>query len=119
MKPEPALMPLTPLLRCTDLDQTRSFYDTVLGFRVAETAGNTITVEKDGARLLFTDRLLWPGTPALTGTLYITVPDVERFYAQVKDKVAISWPLQHMPYGSYEFGMTDCNGYLLAFQAQR
>lgn len=46
------------------------------------------------------------------------MPDVERYYAQVKDTVAISWPLQHMSYGSHEFGMTDCNGYCLAFRQQ-
>jgi len=46
------------------------------------------------------------------------VADAAACYAAVKDKASIAWPLQHMPYGSTEFGVVDCNGYHLAFRQQ-
>jgi uncharacterized glyoxalase superfamily protein PhnB len=56
--------------------------------------------------------------PRFSGTIYFTVPDADSYFATVKDKVAIAWPVQNMPYGSREFGVKDCNGYHLAFQQQ-
>ncbi|AGW93965.1 hypothetical protein N234_28435 [Ralstonia pickettii DTP0602] len=41
-------MPLPLLLRCSDLKQTREFYESVLAFSVSESAEHTITVEKHG-----------------------------------------------------------------------
>jgi hypothetical protein len=42
--------------------------------------------------------------------------DAAANYAAVTDKASIAWPLPHMPYGSSEFGVVDCNGYHLAFR---
>ena len=76
-------MPLTLLLHCTDLAQTGSFYDTALGFRVVASAGNTITVEKDGARLLFTGQPLWPApTPRLAVLLSLIWMGIEALALQ-------------------------------------
>lgn len=110
-------MPLTLLLRCNDLEETRNFYRSVLDFSVTDTAG-TLTVEKHGGRLIFTDQDLWQGPPACSGTLYFQVPDADAFFASIKDAAAVAWPIQDMPYGSREFGIRDCNGYHLAFQQQ-
>jgi predicted enzyme related to lactoylglutathione lyase len=109
-------MSLTILLRCKDLEDTRRFYSSSLGFNLADTAENTLTVEKNGDKLIFTAQDLWESEPACSGTIYFTVPDVNQYYAQVKDKAKISWTLQRMPHGSLEFGVIDCNGYGLAFQ---
>ena len=109
-------MPLTILLRCKDLDETRTFYSAVLGFSVADTAENTLRVEKNGGKLIFTAQDLWSRGPVCTGTIYFTIPDVNAYYATVKDKAEVAWPPQEMPYGSREFGVNDCNGYCLAFQ---
>lgn len=112
-------MPMSLLLRCLDLAQTRAFYASLPGFGVRDSAEHTLTVEHDGCRLLFTAQDLWNGPPALSGTLYMDVTDVAGLYAAVKDSAPIAWPLQTMPYGSTEFAITDCNGYLLAFQQRR
>jgi predicted enzyme related to lactoylglutathione lyase len=109
-------MPLTILLRCKDLDETRKFYSSVLGFSIADTAEDTLTVEKNGGKLIFTRQDLWNSDPACSGTIYFTIPDTIEYYAMVKDRAKISWPLRQMPYGSREFGVNDCNGYSLAFQ---
>jgi catechol 2,3-dioxygenase-like lactoylglutathione lyase family enzyme len=107
---------LTVLLHCRDLEETRAFYSALLGFRVVAATNETLTVEKSDARLVFTRQDLWDGGPSCSGTFYFDVPDVAAYYAAVKDRVAISWPLQQTAYGSREFGLNDGNGYCLAFQ---
>lgn len=109
-------MPLTILLRCKDLDETRTFSSAVLGFSVADTAENTLEVEKNGGKLIFTAQDLWSRGPVCTGTIYFTIRDVNAYHATVKDKAEVAWPPREMPYGSWEFGVNDCNGYCLAFQ---
>lgn len=111
-------MPLTVLLRCADIAATRRYYETVLAFHASASANDTLTVQAHGGKLVFTTQDLWNREPGLSGTLYFSVADVQAYYAQVKDQAAIAWPLQHMAYGSHEFGLIDCNGYLLAFQQQ-
>lgn len=107
---------LTVLLRCRDLDETREFYRSALGFDTRDTPEATLTVEQGDAALVFTPNDLWNGLLGFSGTIYFTVPDVCSYYASVKDRVKLAWPLQDTSYGSKEFGVTDCNGYHLAFQ---
>ncbi|SFM55250.1 VOC family protein [Variovorax sp. OV329] len=109
-------MALTLLLRCRELEETREFFHTVLGFNTVESAESTLTVEKEGGKLIFTTQDLWSAAPGLSGTIYFSVPDVEGFWNEVKDKTPIAWPIQDMPYGAREFGLRDVNGYLLAFR---
>lgn len=111
-------MTLTLLLRCNDLAATRAFYESVLGFQAMDSAEHTLTVAHHGGKLVFTAQDFWGRPAGMSGTAYFTVPDVDAFYAQVKNKASIAWPLQDMPYGSREFGLVDCNGYTLAFQQQ-
>lgn len=108
-------MPLTILLRCSDYDETRRFYESALGFTVTISAEGTLTAELNGGKLIFTCSDLWEGAPRLSGTLYFTVPDVDIYFATVKERVNIAWPVQRTSYGSREFGVKDCNGYYLAF----
>jgi uncharacterized glyoxalase superfamily protein PhnB len=111
-------MPLTILLRCRDVEETREFYRSALAFNVRDSAEGTFTAEYYGGVLIFTSADLWKSPPGFSGTIYFTVPDADRYFAAVRDKVAIAWPIQNMPYGSREFGVKDCNGYYLAFQQQ-
>ncbi|MGA4634028.1 VOC family protein [Pseudomonas solani] len=108
-------MPLTPLLRCHDLDATRRHYRDALGFTTLDSAHASLTMQLQDCRLIFTEQDLWAAPVACSGTLYLAVADVARYYEQVKDKAEIAWPLQEMDYGSKEFGIRDCNGYTLAF----
>lgn len=108
-------MTMTLLLRCNDLDQTRQFYQSVLGFNVFDSAAGTLTVGKEGGRLIFTEGDLWKSPSALSGTIYFVVPDVDGYFASIQGKVVVAWPIQDMSHGSREFGIKDCNGYHLAF----
>ena len=109
-------MSLTLLLRCNNIDETREFYSSVLGFSHADTAGGTLTVERAGAKLIFTGQDLWKSPPTCSGTVYFSIPDADSYFASIRDRVSVAWPIQDMPYGSREFGIHDCNGYTLAFQ---
>ncbi len=63
--------------------------------------------------------------PALRGaliggsfTMYIDVPDVKSLFESVKSKVEIIQDMRATFYGSQEFAIKDCNGYILAFSQQ-
>ncbi|MGL4233539.1 MAG: VOC family protein [Casimicrobium sp.] len=109
-------MSVTLLLRCRDLEETRAFYQSNLGFNASDSAEGTLTVEKQNSSLIFTEADLWDGSLGFSGTIYFAITDADSYFALVKDKVTVSWPIQEMEYGSREFGIKDCNGYLLAFQ---
>ncbi|MDN5870056.1 MAG: hypothetical protein L0H73_04975 [Nitrococcus sp.] len=111
-------MSLTLLLRCRDLEETREFYHSALGFNVFDSAEGTLTAEKHGGKLIFTSGDLWESPPAFSGTIYFTVTDADNYFASVQNKVVVAWPIQDMSYGSRAFGIKDCNGYHLAFQQQ-
>jgi uncharacterized glyoxalase superfamily protein PhnB len=111
-------MSLALLLKCHDLAATRRYYASVLDFDVADGAHGTITAKKEDARLIFTTGDLWKRETGCSGTFYIGVRDIDRFYEQVAARTDVAWPLQTMSYGSREFGIIDCNGYTLAFQSE-
>lgn len=108
-------MPMNLLLRCTDVKQTKDFYSTILRFDISDTAEGTCTAVKEGGGLIFTEADLWNAVPALTGTIYFLLSDLDAYYSQIKQVADVRWPLQEMSYGTREFGIVDCNGYALAF----
>ena len=109
-------MTLSLLLRCDDVGHTRSFYRDVLGFQVEDTADGTLAVERFGGRLIFTEADLWKSAPCCSGTIYFVVDDVDALSASLGRIASLAWPLQDMSYGGREFGITDCNGYCIAFR---
>jgi len=111
-------MSLTLLLHCKSLTATRDFYRDALGFEVRSTPGSTLTATLNGCSLLFTESDLWNGAGSGSFTVYIGVRDIKGYFDAVRNKLEVAWPLQEMSYGSREFGVRDCNGYLIAFQAQ-
>lgn len=72
----------------------------------------------EGGAIIFTALDLWESELGCSGTVYFTVQDVDAYYETVKDKADVAWPLQDMSYGTREFALTDCNGYILAFQSE-
>lgn len=110
-------MPVNLLLKCNDIEQTLRFYIDVLRFDVPP--GTVSTVRKAGSSLIFSTGSQLGTTPRLSGTVYFFIPQVEQYYNSVKDEVEVLWPLQEMHYGTFEFGIADCNGYHLAFAEDR
>jgi len=110
---------LFPMLATENLQQTIEFYTEVLGFEIggkypeenpcwvslcsgeAEIAFNTPNEEKNFEK------------PILTGSIYLTVENIDELWEKLKDKVEIVYPLENFNYGMREFGIRDCNGYIL------
>ena len=111
-------MSLTLLLHSNDLQATRKFYESILGFDVHDSAEGTLTVQKQGGKLIFTSANLWQVPVGLSGTIYFTIPDADSYFSSIRGKADVAWPIQETSYGSKEFGIKDCNGYLLAFHQQ-
>jgi catechol 2,3-dioxygenase-like lactoylglutathione lyase family enzyme len=109
-------MPLSILLRCNDVDETRRFYRDALGFSLSDTAEGTLTASGLEGTLIFTESDLWNSMPSFSGTIYFAVPDLDGLYSQVAAKTKIAWGPEVMSYGSREFAVRDCNGYYLAFR---
>lgn len=108
-------MAMNLLLKCSDEKETKSFYSNVLGFDVTDSAEETCTVQKAGGAIIFSSGGNLGAEPAMTGTIYFFVHQVDDYFEEIKDKVDVQWPLQNMSYGTREFGIKDCNGYYLAF----
>jgi len=108
-------MTMNLLLKCHNVETTKSFYEEILQFNVSDSANNTCTVEKGGDVLIFTEEDLWTGHPKCTGTIYFFIDELEKYYESIRDKAIVLWPLQDMPYGTREFGVKDYDEYHLAF----
>jgi uncharacterized glyoxalase superfamily protein PhnB len=112
-----------PVLRVSELQQTIDYYTANFGFEFCWRAANdgggeNAMLQRDAIRLLLSTGLHLGETPCFSGTLYIDMDGVEELYEAVKDRVSILWPLEAMEYGQKEFGVKDCNGYILAFAEQ-
>ncbi len=112
-------MVMNLLMKCKDIEETKSFYANLLGFDVADTAEGTCTVHKAGGTIIFSTGDNLGSSPAMSGTIYFFISQVDEYFAAVKDQVEVEWPLQNMSYGTREFGIRDCNGYHLAFAQDR
>lgn len=108
-------MTMNLLMQCNSLEETRSFYSSVLRFHVSDSADGTCSVCKAGGTIIFSTGDNLGSSPVMTGTIYFFVSDVDEYFETVRDNVDIRWPLQDLSYGSREFGIRDCNGYHLAF----
>jgi catechol 2,3-dioxygenase-like lactoylglutathione lyase family enzyme len=111
---------IVPVLKVSDMRKSLDLYTRVLGFQVAWQAGNDGCGENCMLSAGSTNLLLSTGShlgnqPQFTGTLYFHVAGVQEYYDRIKDRVTIAWPLEVMEYGQHEFGIRDCDGYMLAF----
>jgi uncharacterized glyoxalase superfamily protein PhnB len=113
-----------PVLRVGDLDRAVEWYMGVLHFRLVwrkpnDGEGENCMLQADRAALMLSTGSHLGGKPAFTGTLYFEMTGVREMWDRVKDNAEIVWPLEAMDYGTLEFGVRDCDGYVLAFAEQR
>lgn len=110
---------ITPMLETEKLTETIEFYTQFLGFECramypqenpcwaslwngeTEIAFNLPNERKDFEK------------PILTGTIYLEVENVDEIWEKLKDKVEIVYPIDNFDYGMRDFGIKDCNGYIL------
>lgn len=117
---------LIPMLETNDLSETISFYTEKLGFTCQDVWPATeqpcwASLRHGPVELMFSLRnehrreFSATPTPLLTGALYFHPDDVDALWAQLKDRVTVEYPLENFDFGMREFGIRDCNGYLLQF----
>ncbi len=123
-----ALKKLTPNLMVEDANETVNFYQDVLGFALVasvpeEGQFNWAMMQHDAVEIMFQSRAsLTEDVPlfkdkAIGGslTLYIDVEDIKGLYGQVQNRVTILHEMTTTFYGTREFTIQDCNGYVLTF----
>lgn len=119
---------LTPNLIVEEMDTTIGFYRDVLGFEVLMTAPEKAPfdwamMKKGNVSIMFqTRQSLGDEMPALkemrvggSFTLYIDVDNLEGLYEAVKKKATVEKTLYDTFYGTREFVIRDCNGYVMVF----
>jgi catechol 2,3-dioxygenase-like lactoylglutathione lyase family enzyme len=111
---------LTLSLLAKDLVATRAFYER-LGFCLSggDPSSGWMELMRGGAVLQFYDEapIGAPSAPALSGTIYLRVDDVDALAKSVAGQTAFEWGPETMDYGMREFALRDPNGYLIAFSA--
>ena len=106
---------LAPTLGTLNLKRTIKFYQENLGFECVGTypdAGNPCwaSLMNGDVEIMFTTNFK---KISLTGSIYLFVEDVQQIWGQLQNKVEIVYPLEDFNYGMREFGIKDCNGYIL------
>lgn len=110
---------LTPMLYTAHWADTITFYTQTLGFlchekndewgwALLQSGDVEIMVSKPHAHLSFAQ-------PSFTGSLYITVDDVDMLWEKLKDTCTVEYPLETFEWGMREFAIRDNNGYVLQF----
>lgn len=119
---------LTPNMMVEDVNQTVDFYRDVLGFNLVMTVPDSgrldwALVKHDEVEVMFQARAsLTEEVPMLKDkplggalTFFINTDDVEALYEQIHARVTIVQDLHDTFYGTREFAMQDCNGFILTF----
>ncbi len=116
------LQKLSPILWTKNLQETISFYETVLGFKSRSNFPNFAALYRDNAEIMVivpTDEQdsrddFFP-KPLLTGSIYIFTEDVDEFWETVKDKAIVKSPIADRQYWMRDFSIVDNNGYEIVF----
>jgi len=119
---------LSPILWTKDLEQTISFYETILGFKKQTQYPNFVSLTRDKVEFMFVLPIDEPEDdkdannkeeffpkPILTGSIYITTEKVDELWEFVKDIATIRSPVCDREYMMRDFSILDNNGYELVF----
>lgn len=122
------LQTISPILWTKDLKATVSFYENILGFKSQSNFPNFVSLNRDGVTIMFVvpldepadcndenDKVNFFAKPTLTGSIFITMKQVDTLWESVKDKATIKAPLADREYLMRDFSILDKNGYELVF----
>ena len=134
---------ITTNLMVGSVNETLDFYEGVLGFSlvlgVPEGSRRIVTTREDDTPLGFaiirrddvelmlqsrkslSEELPSFGEQSIGGsiTIYIQVADAGKLYEDIRDRVTIVKDLHTTFYGTEQFYIRDCNGYVLTFAGQQ
>lgn len=113
-----------PVLRVADMQRAIDWYNQILGFQIlwrspGDGDGENCMLQAGAIDLLLSTGSHLGGQPMFTGTLYFDVDGIEELFTRIRDRVEVVWPLEDQEYGTREFGVRDCDGYLLAFAEEK
>lgn len=110
---------LFPMLVTESIEKTLEFYTQTLGFecrgKYPKENPCWISLWNNGFEIAFNlpnDQTDFE-KPILTGSIYLHVEDIDEVWENLKDKVEIVYEIENFDYGMREFGIRDCNGYVL------
>lgn len=119
---------LSPILWTKDLEETISFYQSVLGFKKQTQFPDFVSLTRDKVELMFVlpeeppedckdpnDKEEFFPRPKLTGSIYITTENVDELWEHVKDKATIESEISDRQYMMRDFSILDNNGYEIVF----
>ncbi len=116
------LQHLCPILWTKDLQETVSFYETVLGFKSQSDFPNFASLCKDDVEIMVVVPTGEPEEndnffpkPTLTGSIYIFMQGVDEFWEALKDVAQIKTPIDDRQYRMRDFSIFDNNGYEIVF----
>jgi uncharacterized glyoxalase superfamily protein PhnB len=115
------LQALSPILWTKNLQETISFYETVLGFTSRSNFPNFAALCRDNAEIMIIVPTGEPNEgdffpkPILTGSIYIFTKSVDEFWESIKDKATIKTPIDDRQYMMRDFSILDNNGYEIVF----
>ena len=112
---------LIPALLTSDMSNTLAFFRR-LGFEVTgaapdEASATWAEITRDGIVIQFhTEPPVGTAPiPIMSGTLYVFPDSVAALAEEFREHVEFAWEPEVMPYGLFEFGIQDPNGYYFAF----
>jgi len=119
---------LSPILWTKSLEETISFYETVLGFKKKTQFPNFVSLTRDKVEIMFVLPIDEPEDckdpnnkeeffpkPKMTGNIYIFTEKVDELWEFVKDKTTVTSPICDREYLMRDFSILDNNGYELVF----
>ena len=122
------LLHLSPILWTKNLNETVSFYETVLGFKGKSDFPNFASLTKGNVEIMFVvpqnddndregeevNKDFFP-KPLLTGGHFVTTDEVDEIWASVKDRTIVKTAIEDRAYLMRDFSILDNNGYELVF----
>lgn len=116
------LQKLSPILWTKNLQETISFYETVLGFKSRSNFPNFASLYKDNVEIMAIvptaerdEKENFFPKPLLTGSIYIFMKDVDALWETIKNKATIKTSICDREYWMRDFSITDNNGYEIVF----
>lgn len=110
---------LRPVLLTAKLEETITFYTSILGFTVTDKneEWGWASLHRDGVHIMLSkpNEHMAFSKPVFTGSFYINVNNVDDLWAQLNDKVQICYGIEDFDWQMREFAIYDNNGYVLQF----
>ena len=111
----PKLHFLSPILQTKNIEQTISFYESVLGFKKKTQLPNFVSLTRDHVEIMFIQPAEEPKELKLTGDIYIFTEKVDELWDFLKEKTKRKTSIADRVYLMRDFSILDNNGYELVF----